>query len=126
MSPHLLIHGRRERKRGFGGQHQCAEQIVRQTVRQTRDAVGARGRNEQQMRAIREFDMTGTPAFLFIEDTAEHRIARERLERERRDEARRARGHRHVHLMAALMRPKAGTRPTAAEVLDMPPSPVAM
>lgn len=57
-----------------------------ETVREFCDDVRGRGRDHEQIRTIRERDVSGMPALFFIVETGRHRIFRERLQRQWRNE----------------------------------------
>ena len=60
--------------------------MTRQTVRKLGDDVRGGGRDQEQVRAIRKVDVTGSPIFFFIVEAGRHRIFGKRLQRQRRNE----------------------------------------
>ena len=54
MLPHLAVHGRGDQNGGAGGQGDGGEGVVGETVGHGREDVRRGGRDEQQLRAIRE------------------------------------------------------------------------
>ena len=86
MFPHLAVHRRREENRRARRQRDRGQRMTGETVREFGDDVRGRRRDEQKIGAIRERDVPGMPAFLFVVETGGHRIFRKRLQRQRRDE----------------------------------------
>src|SRR6266487_1520162 len=70
-----------------------------QAVRELSDDVRRRRRNQEKVRAIRQFNVTWPPIFFFIEETRHHRIFRKRLQSEWRDELGRVVGHHGKNLV---------------------------
>jgi len=100
--PHLSVHRGRDEKRRGRGERDLGQRVVRETVCEFRDRVGSGRRDEQKIRAIREFDVAGFPIRPRVPGSRDHRIARERLHRERSDEVARMRRHHDVNFGAAL------------------------
>ena len=63
--PHFSVHGRREQNRRAGRERDCGQRMTGQAVRQLRDDVRRRGRDHEQIGAIRQRDVPGMPALLF-------------------------------------------------------------
>ena len=109
VQPHFAVHRRRDQNFRLRIQRQrdARQRVVRQAVRQFRDHIRRRRRDEQKVRRIRHFDVRRLPAFLLVVKTGHDRMAREHLERQRRDEPLRVGGHHHAHA-AFLFRQQAG------------------
>ena len=73
----------RARGEGDGG-----EGMIGETVRKFGDDIRGGRRDEEQVRAIRQLDMAGTPVFLFIVETRRYRILGQRLQCQRGNEFR--------------------------------------
>jgi hypothetical protein len=106
VPPHVALHRGRQHQRGLGGERGRGDDVVGEAVREPRDRVRRRGRDDERVDAVRELDVLdlaraalGAPR---APQVGVHRAVRERLERERRDEAGRGRGERHLDLVAAL------------------------
>jgi hypothetical protein len=86
MKPHFTIHGRRYQNRRSGCKCDCGERVVRQSECKLSDNVGRCRCDQQQVRSIRQVDMTGMPVRRFSKEISGYRIARKCLQRERRNE----------------------------------------
>ncbi len=96
VTPHLLIHRRRDRQRSGAREAQRGEQIVRQAVREARQEIGTRRCDEHQVGPARQLDVAHGRLGRGIPQIGAHRAARQRLKCGRRDEF--AGGGRHDHL----------------------------
>lgn len=86
MLPHFSVHGRRKENRRARGERDRRKRVTGQAVRQFGDNVRCGGRDQQQVRAIRKIDVTGSPAFLLVVEARRHRIFGKRLQRQWRNE----------------------------------------
>ena len=102
--PHLAVHGWRDEQLRLRIQRQrnASERVVCKTIRQFRDAIRRRRRDEQDVSFIRETDVCGFPAFFLIVEIGDDGITRERLERQRRDKFLRVSGEHHANVAASL------------------------
>jgi hypothetical protein len=64
MFPHLSVHRRRDQDLGAGGKGDGGERVTGEPVREFRQNVRCRRRDEEQVRAIGQIDVAGPPAFL--------------------------------------------------------------
>src|SRR5205085_11521546 len=83
MLPHFSIHGWRDQNRRARGERNRRERMTGQTMRELCDDVCGGRRDQEQVCAIRESDVTGTPALFFVVEGGRHRIFGKRLQRER-------------------------------------------
>ena len=60
--------------------------MTRQSVREFSDDVRGRGRDEEKVGAIGQFDMSRPPVFLFIKEARRDGILRKSLKSQRRNE----------------------------------------
>ena len=74
-------------------QRDARQRVVRQSVRELGDDVRGRGRDEQQVGIVRQFDVRGLPAFLLVVEISHDGMPRHGLEGQRRDEPQRVRRH---------------------------------
>ena len=70
-----------------------------ESVRQLRNDVRRRRRDEKKVRAIGKSDVARPPVFFFVEETRRDWILRERLQSERRDEFDRVARHHDKNVM---------------------------
>ena len=101
-APHFAVHGRREQNRRAGGECDRGQRMTGEAVRELRDDVRGRGRDEEQIRAVGERNVTGMPALFFVVETGRDRIFRERLQGKRRDKFRRVLRHHDKDIMSLL------------------------
>ena len=83
MLPHFSIHGWRDQNGRARGERDRGERMTSQTVRKLGDDVRGRGRDEQEVRAICEINVAGSPIFFLIVERGGHWIFGKRLKRER-------------------------------------------
>src|SRR5437867_7103708 len=100
MLPHFPIHGWREQNRSARCESDGGKRMMSQSVREFGDDVRCCWRDQQQVRAIGELDVSGSPAFLFIEEAGGHRILRKRLQSERRNKFSRVLCHHDKNFVA--------------------------
>ena len=86
MLPHFSIHRRRDQNWRARRERDRGERMTREAVREFRDDVRGRRRDEQKIGAICQLDVTGPPVFLFVIETRRHRILGKRLQSQRRNE----------------------------------------
>src|ERR1700730_490941 len=86
MKPHFTIHGRRYQNRRSGRECDRGERVVRQPERKLSDNVRRCRCDQQQVRSIRQVDMTGMPVRRFSKEIGGYWIARKCLQCERRNE----------------------------------------
>ena len=60
MLPHFSIHGRRKQNRRVRGERDRRQRVISQTVREFSDDVRSSGRDQEQVRAVREINVTGS------------------------------------------------------------------
>ena len=77
VQPHLAVHRGRDEDRRARRQRDGRQRVVGKTLREFRDDL-RRGRcDEQQIRAVGQFDVARLPAFLFVEEIRHHRMLRQ-------------------------------------------------
>ncbi|MCG3142491.1 MAG: hypothetical protein HDKAJFGB_03960 [Anaerolineae bacterium] len=101
--PHARLHRGREQNRRARIQNKRANDIIRQTVREFRQRVGGRRRNDDELRALGERHMLDFRIGGERQDLAQRRIVRERGERERTHKLRGGIRQSDMHIRAALM-----------------------
>ncbi len=100
--PHAVVHRRRQGDRRRRGEAGRGQQIVGEPGRETREEVGARRRDQEEIRPPRELDVAHRGLGGGVEQVVAHRAAGERLEGQRPDELHRRGGRDDLDLRAAL------------------------
>ena len=73
--PHLPVHGRRNQERSRRSQRNLRQRMAGQSMRQLGQDIRGRRRDEQQVGAIREFDVERLPASAVSERADDHRVS---------------------------------------------------
>ena len=100
MRPHFSIHSGREQDRRARGERDGRERMTGETVRELGDDLRGGWRDEKEVCAIGELDVTGAPIFLFVIEAGRDRIFGKRLQGERRNKFGRVLRHHDKNLMA--------------------------
>jgi len=100
--PHLSIHRRRDEQRRQCCECDLANRIAREADCEFRDNICGRRRDEEEIRAICEVDVSRIPVSRAFEYVDDDWISRERLEGEGSDELLRTMGHHDVNFRAGL------------------------
>jgi hypothetical protein len=100
--PHVDVHGGREQHGRARREHDGREQIIGQARGEPRDGVRRRGRDDHEVRVVREADVPDLRLLGGIEEALRHGVGRQRLHRQGRDEMRRRVRHDDPHARARL------------------------
>ena len=101
--PHALVHRGREEPAGrIDGEQRGGDDVVGEAHAQTTQEVRRGGRDDRQLRPVRERDVTRGELLLGIEQVGRDRTPGERLEGQGADEPLRGRRERDAHLRAGL------------------------
>jgi len=96
VRPHLHVHRGRDEERALAREAERREQVVGVAVRELREEVGRRGRDDDRVGAARDRDVVHRVGRAGGPQVGRDRPAGQRLERRRRHEARRRLGHHDV------------------------------
>src|SRR5205814_645277 len=99
MRPHFSVHRRRDQNRRAGGERNRGQWMVCQPVGELSEDVGGGRRDQKEIRTISQFDMSGPPAFFFVEEARHHRVLGKRLQSKWRDEFGRVARHYYKNLV---------------------------
>ena len=102
IRPHQPVHGGCHSDGPIGRETQRREQVVGETVRETREEVCSRRCDEDAIRPARELDVTHRSLGRGVPEVRPHGVARERLERHRRHELTGTGGHHDLHVDVAI------------------------
>ncbi|MNX15646.1 hypothetical protein D3C86_454960 [compost metagenome] len=97
ITPHRLIHCRRDCHNGVGGQHQGGQQIVGDALGQAGDQVGGGRGDQYQIGPFRQLDVAHRGFGSRVEQVEVDWVAGQRLHGQRGDELGAAMGHDHAY-----------------------------
>jgi hypothetical protein len=116
VGPHPIVHRRNQKHPRFGGEETGGEQIVGEAVRDPREKVGRRRRDDDRVCSLRERDVIECASC--FEEVRVHRPTGECLERHRSDEL--GRGARHDDIDFGASRRQQAREPPGFVARDAP------